>query len=557
MKLDDENLIMESTAIDAKFYQNLAANTSINSALERNNLLDSYGPYLALKNNQFCSLNEVVCDDCTLKLFDEFGAYPAKAYLNTAILLIRFLQTTQFPNYEIKIQHSVSDGVYGEFKDNSEDINTKIEKLEKAFEKLVAKDLSINPEVIARTDAIHYFKSQERKDTAQLLQYCSQDFIVLYNLEGVKVWTPFPVASRTGLINVYRFMSYQDGFLLRTPSPGDDTSLQPFKTQDKLFNIFKEFVRWGEILDLNSIYDINQAIIQNKISEIIKISEALHERKIANIAAKIKQEGKKLIFIAGPSSSGKTTFSKRLAIQLRAMGFKSIPISLDDYFKDRGELRAEQGEDMNFEVLHALDIELLNEHLQKMLNCEKLAIPAYDFKTGKKIMDSREIYPDDETFIILEGLHGINPNLTPDISAKHKFKIYVSALTHLNFNHFNRIATHEMRLIRRIVRDARYRGYPADHTIKLWGNVLEGEKKYIFKYQGNADVMFNSALVYETSVLKNEAEKYLKAVPLESESFPIANRLVNILSYYLPAAYKEIPPTSIIREFVGGSSFSF
>ena len=411
--------------------------------------------------------------------------------------------------------------------------------------------------MISRTDAIHYFNGHNRKDTAQLLQYCSQDFIVLYNLDGIKVWTPFPVASRTGLISVYRFMSYKDGFLLRTPSPGDDTSLQRFKAQDKLFNIFKEFVSWGEILDLNSIYDINQAIIQNKISEIIKISEALHERKIANIAEKIRKEDKKLIFIAGPSSSGKTTFSKRLSIQLRAMGYKSIPLSLDDYFKDRDELRAEQGDDMNFEVLNALDIELLNDHLQKMLNCEKLAIPSYDFKTGKKIMDSREINPDDETFIILEGLHGINPDLTPEISAKHKFKIYVSALTHLNFNHFNRIATHEMRLIRRIVRDARYRGYPADHTIKLWGNVLEGEKKYIFKFQGNADVMFNSALVYETSVLKNEAEKYLKAVPLESESFPIANRLVNILSYYLPASNKEIPPTSIIREFIGGSSFSF
>ena len=548
---------MESTTIDANFYQDLSDNTTINRALEQKNLADSYGPYLALKNNQFCSLNEFLCGDCTLKLFNDFGAYPAKAYLNTAILLIRYLQATKFQDYEIKIQHSVSDGVYGEFRDNNKDIKTKIEKLEDAFENLVVKDLNIKPEVISRTDAIHYFNGHNRKDTAQLLQYCSQDFIVLYNLDGIKVWTPFPVASRTGLISVYRFMSYKDGFLLRTPSPGDDTSLQRFKAQDKLFNIFKEFVSWGEILDLNSIYDINQAIIQNKISEIIKISEALHERKIANIAEKIRKEDKKLIFIAGPSSSGKTTFSKRLSIQLRAMGYKSIPLSLDDYFKDRDELRAEQGDDMNFEVLNALDIELLNDHLQKMLNCEKLAIPSYEFKTGKKIMDSREINPDDETFIILEGLHGINPDLTPEISAKHKFKIYVSALTHLNFNHFNRIATHEMRLIRRIVRDARYRGYPADHTIKLWGNVLEGEKKYIFKFQGNADVMFNSALVYETSVLKNEAEKYLKAVPLESESFPIANRLVNILSYYLPASNKEIPPTSIIREFIGGSSFSF
>ncbi|MCF7886363.1 MAG: nucleoside kinase [Candidatus Marinimicrobia bacterium] len=548
---------MANITINQKHYKNVKEDQTFQQVLKDLALDHKFDSFLALKNNQFCSLNEKVCENCNLQFFDKFGTYPAKAYLNTAILILRFIQITEAPEFTIKIQHSVSDGVYGEFKDKSGTKKEKINKLKTCFKETVEKNLPILPEVVSRTDTIHYFEKNGRKDTADLLQFCSQDFINLYTLEGIKFWVPFPVAAETGLISIFEIMAYKDGFLLRTPSTGDHSSLKEFYDQGKLFNVFKEFIQWGEILDLNSIYDINQAIIQNKISDIIKISEAMHEKKIANIAERISREDKKLIFISGPSSSGKTTFSKRLSIQLRALGYESIPISLDDYFKDRDELRAEQGENMNFEVLEALDLELLNNHLQKMLKCEKVAIPAYDFSSGEKIMNNREIIPDQDTFIILEGIHGINPNLTPVISSEHKFKIYVSALTHLNFNDFNRISTHDMRLIRRVVRDARYRNYPADQTIRLWENVVEGEKKYIFKYQSNADVMFNSALVYETSVLKNEAMKFLKAIRPENDTFPIANRLVNILSYYLPVYQKEIPPTSIIREFIGGSSFNF
>lgn len=548
---------MVNIKINKKDYQNLKEGETIQQLVHNLDLDQKFNPYLALKNNQFSSLNEKIDKDCDIHLFEAFSTYPAKAYLNTAILILRYLQLTENPGLTMRIRHSVSDGVYGEFKGDDGNKNDKINKLKTGFHKIVEENLAITPRVISRTDAIHYFENDNRRDTANLLQYCSQDFITLYDLDGKKFWTPFPVAPETGLISIFELMAYKDGFLLRTPSTGDHSSLKEFTDQGKLFNVFKEFIKWGEILDLNSIYDINQAIINNKISDIIKISEAMHERKISNIAQRIIKEDKKLIFIAGPSSSGKTTFSKRLSIQLRALGYKSIPISLDDYFKDRDELREEQGEDMNFEVLEALDLELLNDHLQKMLECEKISIPAYDFSTGAKVMNSREINPDNDSFIILEGIHGINPNLTPAISAQYKFKIYVSALTHLNFNHFNRISTHDMRLLRRVVRDARYRNYPADQTIKLWKNVVDGEKKYIFKYQGNADVMFNSALVYETSVLKNEAMKFLKAIRPENETFPIANRLVNILSYYLPVYQKEIPPTSIIREFIGGSSFKF
>jgi len=548
---------MAEVTINSKKFQDIEEGLSIQKTLEKLNLDIKYSPFLTLKNNQFYSFQDKVCKDCNIKLFENFSVYPAKAYLNTAILIISFLQKTEFPKFSIKIQHSVSDGVYGEFKDQKGHRHDKIQQLKDTFQNVVSRNLPIIPEVVPRTDAIHYFEQNKRQDTANLLQFCSQDFLTLYTLDEHKFWTPFPVAPSTGMISIYEIMSYKNGFLLRTPSTGDHSSLKEFIDQDKLFQVFKEFIRWGEILDLNSIYDINKAIIDNKISDIIKISEALHERKIANISEKIIDENKKLIFISGPSSSGKTTFAKRLSIQLRAMGYKSIPISLDDYFKDRDELRKEQGDNMNFEVLEALDIKLLNNHLRKMLECEKLEIPTYDFKSGAKIMNSREINPDDETFIILEGIHGINPNLTPQISPEHKFKIYVSALTHLNFNHFNRISTHDMRLIRRVVRDARYRNYTADETIKLWKNVVDGEKKYIFKYQGNADIMFNSALVYETSVLKNEAMKFLKAIPPTNKAFPIANRLVNILSYYLPVYQNEIPPTSIIREFIGGSSFSF
>jgi len=298
-------------------------------------------------------------------------------------------------------------------------------------------------------------------------------------------------------------------------------------------------------------------IAENQISDIIKVAEALHEKKIASIADEIDQQHKQLIFVAGPSSSGKTTFSKRLAIQLRVLGYKVVLLSLDNYFLDRDELQRRQGADLNFEVLEAIDLNLLNEQLNRLLQGETVTPPVYDFHKGVKNPGTQTITADPHTVFILEGIHGINPDLTSGISDACKYKVYVSALTHLNFDQSNRIPTHDTRLIRRIVRDAKYRGYSAADTIGMWKKVVEGEKRYIFTYQGSADVMFNTSLLYEIGVLKVAAVPALKLVPEEHPSFPEAQRLLDMLAYFLPLDEDEIPPTSILREFIGKSSFTY
>jgi len=548
---------MAKVTINGNEYTGIKRYKRIYSILNNLDLNEGFSLFTILKNKQFASINQKILNDCSIHLFREFSRAPRKAYLTTAIVILRYINKLKMDDLTIKIQHSVSDGVYGEFRDTDRDIEELIESLDNHFKAILKKNYRIIPSTISRTDAIQYFENNDMEDTAKLLQHCSQNFLTLFEINDHRFWTPFPVAPFTGLINTYDIVPYQDGFIFRCPPVNDPATIPELQKQDKLFKIFEEFVSWGEILDLSNIYDINESIINNEMSDIIKISEALHAQKIAYIADEIITNDKRFAFISGPSASGKTSFSKRLSVQLRAQGYKTVQLSIDDYFKDRAELRKEQGESTNFEVLEAVDIELLNQDLQKMVEGGEIEVPKYDFKTGEKELGHRTVNIDDNTFILFEGIHAINPKLTPGLPSEYKYLIYVSALTHLNFDNTNRISTHDMRLIRRIVRDARYRGYSAERTIQLWDNVVKAEHEYIFPYQRRADIMFNSSLVYETSILKNDAERFLKTVSIDSDSYPTANRLLDILSYFLPMKSREIPSTSIIREFIGGSSFKF
>lgn len=521
----------------------------------KNNLDETtYYPYVVVKNHRFCSINETVNEDSCISTFSEYHESSRRTYVNTAIFILSHVCNKKFHNLDLRVLHSMADGVYCKFS-NHEMTEELTVQLKTAFQEYVKMSLNIVPVLLTKIAAINYFKSIDRDDTAKMLQYCSQNYVTLYEIEGIKYWEQAPLASNTSMIDVIDILPYSDGFILRCPIEGAPGRIQEFSNQEKLYDIFQEFVKWGEILQLTNINDINKQIVKHNVEDIINISESLQDKKISNIADQIHDTGKRLVFIAGPSSSGKTTFSKKVAIHMRVLGQKAIALSLDNYFKDRDELKREQGENMDFEVLEALDLRLLNQHIKLLLGGHEVALPRYNFLTGKKEDSGRKLRIDEKTILLFEGIHGINPGLTPEIEDKLKFKIYISALTHLNFDDRNRIPTHDMRLIRRIVRDYKYRGYSAADTIAMWKKVVEGEKKYIFKYQHYSDIMFNSALVYEMNALKNDAEKVLMQVPFEHRSYPEAERLLGMLSFFLPIDGEFIPDASLIREFLGGSVF--
>ncbi len=529
-------------------------NKKIHEILDQHLEDKTYMPYVVVKNHRFCSINDTVSEDSTINTFPEFHDSSRRTYINTALFVLSYVCHKKFSDLNLNVLHSMADGVYCKFS-NHKMTKKLIERLKTEFQQIVDAALPICPVKSDKIAAINYFKAIGREDTVNLLRYCSQNFIILYQIEDMKYWEQAPLAPNTKDVDVFDIHPYSDGFILRCPVEGDPSKLQEFINQEKLYDVFREFVQWGEILNLTTISDINEHIVTHNVSELIKISESLQDKKLAYIADQIQCTQKRLVFIAGPSSSGKTTFANKLAIQLKVLGLNAITLSLDNYFKDRDDLRREQGAHLDFEVLEAIDLKLLNQHLKLLLKGHEIALPDYNFITGKKEYNGKKLKVDSKTILLFEGIHGINPGLTPEIDDEVKFKIYISALTHLNFDSKNRIATHDMRLIRRIVRDYKYRGYSAAETIAMWKKVVEGEKKYIFKFQQYSDIMFNSALVYELNALKNYAEKILMQVPFEHPSYPEAQRLLDLLSFFLPIDGDNIPDTSLVREFLGGSSF--
>jgi len=363
----------------------------------------------------------------------------------------------------------------------------------------------------------------------------------------------------TGYAKLFELNKYNTGIILRFPEPINPTQISPIKNWTKLFSVYRESKTWGAILNINNIGRLNEFAAQKKIFDIIKIQEALHEKKIALIADEIskRSDDVKLILIAGPSSSGKTTFSKRLSVQLMVNGLNPIALSLDNYFLNHEQSPVDEDGNLDFECIKALDLELLNAQLIDLLKGKEVQIPEYDFKTGKRKATTKPLRISENTCIIMEGIHGLNEELTSSIPARNKFKIYASALTQLCIDDYNRIPTTDTRLIRRMVRDAKFRGYSAKDTISRWPSVRRGEERNIFPFQENADVMFNSALIYELSVLKQFAEPLLKEITTDDKEYHEAQRLLKFLDLFIPINYEEVPPTSILREFISGSSFKY
>ncbi|MFZ4725885.1 MAG: uridine kinase family protein, partial [Paludibacter sp.] len=363
----------------------------------------------------------------------------------------------------------------------------------------------------------------------------------------------------TNYLGLFDLIEYYDGILLQIPNRENPFDLEEAILLPKMFDIFKEYLGWNKIMNLNNVGEFNVACRNNQSFNLIKVSEALHEKKVASIADMIAQRGKKVRFVlvSGPSSSGKTTFSKRLSVQLMVSGLKPVVLSLDNYFVNRVDTPLDENGEWDFEHLHALDLPLFNQHLKQLLNGEEIEIPSFNFEDGKRYSKGEKLQLKEDSVLIMEGIHALNPELILDIPVETTFKIYVSALTTISIDNHNWIPTTDTRLLRRIIRDYRFRNYSARETIARWPSVRRGEEKWIFPYQENADVMFNSALLFELAVLKRHAEPILAEVPKYCDEYTETHRLIKFLNYFVPIHDREIPPTSLLREFVGGSSFRY
>lgn len=464
------------------------------------------------------------------------------------------------PKAKLKIDHGISRGYYCEFENLPAPLSDDfVEKIKKRMLEIIADDVPFERRGKQMVRVLNEYGAAGLTDKVELFEGTGWLYAYVYYLNNNINYFHGHMLPSTGYITNFDIERFNGGIFLRLPSEEGTGLLRTFIPQDKLFEIFQLHKDWASILNMANVGRLNQQVKQGKEGEIIKISEALHEKKIAEIASLVadRKSQVKLILIAGPSSSGKTTFSKRLAVQLAVCGLKSSQISLDDYFVDREHTPLDEFGNYDFETLEAIDIPFFNNQLLQLIAGEAVEIPRFSFQSGQRTFDGNILQLDNNEVLIIEGIHGLNPKLLPMIDPSLTFKIFISALTSLSIDDHNPISTTDNRLIRRMIRDAKYRGYSALDTIRRWPSVRKGEEKNIFPHQENADIMFNTALLYELGVLKKYAEPLLKSVPENQPEFAESLRLLKFLGYFKDINDAEIPPTSLIREFLGGSSFSY
>lgn len=510
-------------------------------------------------NNEFHDLRYI--PDCGGKLTfvdlrDEDGV---RVYSRSLCLILTRAAEEVFPGCKVRLEHSLCGGIYGEVycRNNKPFTEKDLAAIAARMRKIIAADEPIVKETVSLEKAIALFEAKGATDKVRLLKYKSVPEVHLYHCGAYTDYYYGYMVPSAGYLRLFELKYYLPGFILRYPIKESPVAIPPFQEQRKLAHIFYEFEKWGQILEINDVGSLNEQVAAGKGSNLIRIAEALHEKKIAQIADKIAvdRERNRIILIAGPSSSGKTTFAQRLLVQLLVNGLKPISISIDDYFVDRFHTPIGPDGLPDYECLEAIDIALFNEHLSALIQGTPVKLPCYNFQKG--VREERDEYTEvlDQQPIVIEGIHGLNDRLTEGIPKDQKFKIYISALTQLNIDDHNRIPTTDNRIIRRIVRDNQFRGHDALKTIGLWPMVRRGEEKYIFPYQEEADVMFNSALIYELAVLKRYAEPLLRKIAPDEPEYGEAKRLLKFLSYFLPLNDCEVPLNSILREFIGNSCF--
>ena len=514
-------------------------------------------PVIAIVDGEVEELNKRIHYNVKISPITVKNPLGVRTYMRSITFLLIKAVEDVFSGAKVTIEHSLNKGLYGEIhysrKINGEDIKT----IKKRMEKLVEENEKFEKIKVKKEEALRIFSDYSMDDKLRLLKYIDLPYINLYKCGYLYDYFYGSMVPSTGYLKVFDIVFYDPGFILRYPNEENPFEIPEFKDMPKLAKVFKETEDWAKILDVADVGALNDKVSTREIEDIILIAEGLHEKKIASIADKIYEcrDKIKVVLIAGPSSSGKTTFSKRLSIQLRVLGLKPYAISLDDYFVDKDNIPKDEDGNPDLESIRALDVDLFNEHLSSLIDGEEVEIPIFNFITACREPHGKRFKMDSDTILVIEGIHGLNEELTNSINRENKYKIYISALTQLNIDNHNRIPTTDVRILRRIVRDNMSRGRSAEATILTWPLVREGEEVNLFPFQEEADTMFNSTLVYEMSILKKYAEPLLKKIGRDSGAYIESKRLKTFLEYFIVADEFIIPKNSIIREFIGGSCF--
>lgn len=476
----------------------------------------------------------------------------------TLCLVLAAAARELYPELRLLVGHSLGYGYYYTLEAAGNNISIDLPMLEKRMRDMIRADISVESKYVSYEEALELFSNSNQPDTFRLLSQISKPKVMINKLDSYSDLYFQPLLDKIGVLNVFELRAHGEGFLLRFPPTSHPEHLSKFEDIPQLFTIYSQSKKWGKLIGVSSVGQLNELVEKRRAKDYVEITETLQNKKLAEIADKIEnRKSVKVVLIAGPSSSGKTTTSKKLSMQLRVLGYEPMLISLDDYYRGKDSTPLDDDGKPDFECLEALDVPLLNEILVSLFKGEEVELPSFDFKTSSRKYTGKKIRLNERTILILEGIHGLNDKLTPLVPAEYKFKIYLSALTQLNLDDHNRIPTSDNRLLRRIVRDAQFRGKGAAGTIQMWASVQRGERLHIFPFQDKADIMFNTALDYELSVLKVFAEPLLRAVkPTESE-YTEASRLLMFLNNFSPIPSSFVPGQSIIREFIGDSDFKY
>ena len=530
------------------------------SLLEISEEVSSFYPspvVAALVDNKLNELASVIEEPVLIKFLDLTAMEGVRIYRRSLTFLLITAVHELFPEAVVKVEHSLGKGLYCEIEKSPELTEEDVAAVEKKMWQLVNRDLPIKKRRATLPEAAQVFSRQRFDDKVYLLKFWVKDYLSLYSINNLEDTLYGYHVPRTGLLQRFALKYYRPGLILRFPEKHDPFTIPPFIEQPKLFGIFREAEKWGDILGFDTVGAMNSLIKEGQGLEMIRIAEALHEKKIAQIADMISERRDEIsvILIAGPSSSGKTTFAQRLRTQLLVNGIRPYPISIDDYFVDRERTPLDESNNYDFEHIEAIDLALFNKHLLQLISGEEIEVPTFNFTTGTQEYHGRRIRLEENQPLIIEGIHGLNEQLTSSIPRDKKFKIYISALTTLNIDRHTRIHTADTRMLRRIVRDAQFRGTGALETIRRWPSVRRGEERNIFRIQEEADVMFNSALVYELAVLKGFAEPLLKKIGQSEAGYVDARRLLAFLSSFMPLSSRDVPSNSILCEFIGESCF--
>lgn len=532
--------------------------STLSEVFSASELKMDHGPVCARVNNKVQGMHYRLYNDKDVEFLDMRSGSGSRTYTRTLFFICCKAINDLYGNVEVRIDIPVSKGYYVHVKLGKDITADDVARIRCRMQEIIDADTPIRRRMVTAEEAIRLFSEKGDMSKVKLLKGQGKLYTVYYQIDDFIDYFYGALLTSTSEVYLFDLVVYSDGMLLRVPSREDPGQLCPMPRQQKMFDVFKEHHEWQNIIGLRTVGDLNDAVDKGFATDIINVNEALQEKKIARIADQIAaRHDVKLVLLAGPSSSGKTTTCKRLSIQLLTCGLKPLQISLDDYFIDRDKTPLDANGEYDYESIHALNIDLINEQFNALFKGEEIELPRYNFQAGKSEKSGKRLKLAPNDIVVVEGIHALNPELTAQIPEQQKFRVYVSALTTILLDEHNYIPTTDNRLLRRIIRDYKYRGVSAQESIHRWPSVRAGEERWIFPYQENADAMFNSAMLYELAVIKQQAEPLLEQVPENCEEYAEAHRLLKFLRYFHAISYRQLAPTSLLREFLGGSSFKY